>query len=201
MAIWIRSKRGLRQKLMKKDSNKGLEMTLLNQRWTLQVCPLLAVLTSPMEVDDAVWGATSASSSTTRVPNNARCTVAATCAKPYSYCRPTQHGWNDGYDAGSSRKSSTRPPGIPRSHDVNASKLDGMTHQEQSNAEVASWDISRVSSWEISRVLPWSEQTLPPLALAYKHRTVESDEDKIELKRLHLILAGLSRTIMISGIE
>ena len=41
-------------------------------------------------------------------------------------------------------------------------KLDGMTHQEQSNAEVASWDISRV--------LPWSEQTLPPLALAYKHR-------------------------------
>ena len=61
-------------------------------------------------------------------------------------------------------------------------KLDGMTHQEQSNAEVASWDISRI--------FPWSEQTLPPLALAYKHRTVESGEDKIELKRLHLILAA-----------
>ena len=61
-------------------------------------------------------------------------------------------------------------------------KLDGMTHQEQSNAEVASWDISRV--------FPWLEQTLPPLALTYKHRTVESGEDKIELKRLHLILAA-----------
>ena len=57
-----------------------------------------------------------------------------------------------------------------------------MTHQEQSNAEVASWDISRV--------FPWLEQTLPPLALAYKHRTVESGKDKIELKRLHLILAA-----------
>ena len=61
-------------------------------------------------------------------------------------------------------------------------KLDGMTHQEQSNAEVASWDISRVSLW--------SEQTLPPLALVYKHRTMESGEDKIELKRLRLILAA-----------
>ena len=61
-------------------------------------------------------------------------------------------------------------------------KLDGMTHQEQSDAEVASWNISRVS--------PWSEQTLPPLALAYKHRTVESGEDKIELKRLRLILTA-----------
>ena len=29
----------------KKDSNEGLEMTLLNQRLTSQVCPLLAVLT------------------------------------------------------------------------------------------------------------------------------------------------------------
>ena len=61
-------------------------------------------------------------------------------------------------------------------------KLDGMTHQEQSNVEVASWNISRAS--------PWSEQTLPPLALAYKHRTVESGENKIELKRLHLILTA-----------
>ena len=41
-----------------------------------------------------------------------------------------------------------------------------------------------------SRIFPWSEQTLPPLALACKHRTVESGEDKIELKRLHLILAA-----------
>ena len=57
-----------------------------------------------------------------------------------------------------------------------------MTHQEQSNAEVASWNISRAS--------PWSEQTLPPLALAYKHRTVESGENKIELKRLNLILTA-----------
>ena len=32
--------------------------------------------------------------------------------------------------------------------------LHGMSHQEQSDAEVASWDISRASSW--------SEQTLPP---------------------------------------
>ena len=63
-----------------------------------------------------------------------------------------------------------------------ATKLDGMTHQEQSDAEVASWNISRVS--------PWSEQTLPPLALAYKHRTVESGKNKIELKRLHLILTA-----------
>ena len=58
--------------------------------------------------------------------------------------------------------------------------LNGMTHQEQSDAEVASWDISRVSSW--------SEQTLPPLALAYKHRIVEAGETKSELKRLRLIL-------------
>ena len=57
-----------------------------------------------------------------------------------------------------------------------------MTHQEQSNAEVASWDISRVS--------PWSEQTLPPLALAYKHSTVESGKNKTEIKRLHLILTA-----------
>ena len=58
--------------------------------------------------------------------------------------------------------------------------LNGMSHQEQSDAEVASWDISRVSSW--------SEQTLPPLALAYKHQKVEAGETKTELKRLHLIL-------------
>ena len=58
--------------------------------------------------------------------------------------------------------------------------LNGMTHQEQSDAEVASWDISRVSSW--------SEQTLPPLALAYKHRKLEAGETKTELKRLRLIL-------------
>ena len=57
-----------------------------------------------------------------------------------------------------------------------------MTHQEQSDAEVDSWNISRVS--------PWSEQSLPPLALAYKHRTIESGEEKIELKRLHLILTA-----------
>ena len=31
---WIRSKRGPLQKLIKKDSNEGLEMTLLNQRLT-----------------------------------------------------------------------------------------------------------------------------------------------------------------------
>ena len=58
--------------------------------------------------------------------------------------------------------------------------LNGMSHQEQSDAEVASWDISRVSSW--------SEQTLPPLALAYKRRKVEAGEAKTELKRLRLIL-------------
>ena len=57
-----------------------------------------------------------------------------------------------------------------------------MVHQEQSNAEVALWNILRVS--------PWSEQTLPPLALAYKHSTVESSENKIEIKRLHLILTA-----------
>ena len=57
-----------------------------------------------------------------------------------------------------------------------------MTHQEQSNAEVDLWNILRVS--------PWSEQSLPPLALAYKHRTMESGEEKIELKQLHLILTA-----------
>ena len=34
------------------------------------------------------------------------------------------------------------------------------------------------------------QQTLPPLALAYKHRTVESGKSKIEIKRLHLILTA-----------
>ena len=58
--------------------------------------------------------------------------------------------------------------------------LNGMLHQEQSDAEVALWDILRVSSW--------SEQTLPSLALAYKHRKVEAGESKTELKRLRLIL-------------
>ena len=48
--------------------------------------------------------------------------------------------------------------------------LRGMSHQEQSDAEVASWDISRASSW--------SEQTLPPLALTYKRRSVEAGETK-----------------------
>ena len=57
-----------------------------------------------------------------------------------------------------------------------------MTHQEQSNAEVALWNISHVS--------PWSEQTLPPLALVQKHSTVELGENKIEIKRLHLILTA-----------
>ena len=57
--------------------------------------------------------------------------------------------------------------------------LNGM-HQEQSDAEVASWDISRVSSW--------SEQTLPPLALECKHRKVEAGETTSELKRLRFIL-------------
>ena len=47
-----------------------------------------------------------------------------------------------------------------------------------------------MASWDISRVSPWSEQTLPPLALAYKHSTVESGENKIEIKRLHLILTA-----------
>ena len=60
--------------------------------------------------------------------------------------------------------------------------LRGMSHQEQSDAEVASWDISRASSW--------SEQTLPPLALTYKHRSVEAGETKTELKRLRLILVA-----------
>ena len=60
--------------------------------------------------------------------------------------------------------------------------LHGMSHQEQSDAEVASWDISRAS--------PWSEQTLPPLALTYKHRRVEAGETKTELKRLRLILVA-----------
>ena len=62
-----------------------------------------------------------------------------------------------------------------------------MTHQEQSNAEVALWHILRAS--------PWSEQTLPPLALAYKHRTVESGKNKIELKRLHLILTAAAELL------
>ena len=61
-------------------------------------------------------------------------------------------------------------------------KLDGMTHQEQSNAKVAFWNILRA--------FLWSEQTLPSLALAYKHRTVELGENKIELKRLHLVLTA-----------
>ena len=49
-------------------------------------------------------------------------------------------------------------------------------------AEVASWDISRASFW--------SEQTLPPLALTYKHCRVEAGETKTELKRLQLILVA-----------
>ena len=60
--------------------------------------------------------------------------------------------------------------------------LHGMSHQEQSDAEVASWDISRASSWP--------KQTLPALALTYKHRSVEAGETKTELKRLHLILVA-----------
>ena len=60
--------------------------------------------------------------------------------------------------------------------------LHGVSHQQQSDAEVASWDISRASSW--------SEQTLPPLALTYKHRSVEAGETKTDLKRLRLILVA-----------
>ena len=71
---------------------------------------------------------------------------------------------NDGYDAGSSRKRLTHPR-YTTGTTWTLPKLDGITHQEQSNAEVASWDISQVS--------PWAEQTLPPLALAYKHSTVD----------------------------
>ena len=88
--------------------------------------------------------------------------------------------------------------------------LNGMSHQEQSDAEVASWDISRVTSW--------SEQTLPPLALAYKHRKVEAGEtisqssndcDSSWLRPLNFqeqgpsfhLWSGLSRPIMTSGIE
>ena len=51
---------------------------------------------------------------------------------------------------------------------------------------------SQMQKWRhgTSHVSPHSQQTLPPLALVYKHRTMESGEDKIELKRLHLILAA-----------
>ena len=61
-------------------------------------------------------------------------------------------------------------------------RLHGVLHEHQSDAEVASWDISRTSSW--------SEQTLPPLALAYKHRSVEAGEIKTDLKRSQLILVA-----------
>ena len=76
---------------------------------------------------------------------------------------------------------------------------------------------SLMRSSDILRVSSWSEQTLPPLALAYKHRKVEAGETKSELKRLRLIWlrplnfqeqgpsfhlwSGLSRPIITSGIE
>ena len=61
-------------------------------------------------------------------------------------------------------------------------RLHGVSHQRQSDAEVASWDISQAYSW--------SDQTLPPLALVYKHRSVEAGETKTDLKRLRLILVA-----------
>ena len=66
--------------------------------------------------------------------------------------------------------------------------LHGDSHQQQSDVEVASWDISQAH--------PWSGQTLPPLALVFKHRIVEAGEQQSALKRLRLILVpSLQRLI------
>ena len=98
----------------------------------------------------------------------ARCTVAATCAQSLTVII--------------SQLDMAGMMGMMQVVAERARPIHQVYHGATTCVEVASWNISRAS--------PWSEQTLPPLALAYKHRTVESGENKIELKRLRLILTA-----------
>ena len=60
--------------------------------------------------------------------------------------------------------------------------LHGLSQQQQSDAEIASWDTSRA--------YPWSQQTLPPLALVYKRKIIEDGVERCEFMRLRLILVA-----------